>query len=217
METSPEGLENKPHTITTNLTINPSDTVIAYEGSSQGRNRRAPLSPPVQTLTAEKEFRLSAGQLMDLAPKLAACVFTAPRAGRYRGGRRKYLRSSLGVSASLWGEACRIMGRDQAALALAIVSTKVESHFTSGAGGYFAGMVRKAERGELRLERTLWALKNQKWGTTKRRTVDGWKGAGVAGAYRSHYSSPCPRSWAGRPAHVKAHGKDGFFGAIFPI
>jgi hypothetical protein len=26
-------------------------------------------------------------------------------------------------------------------------------HFTSGAGGYFAGLLRKAERGELRLER----------------------------------------------------------------
>ncbi len=29
---------------------------------------------------------------------------------------------------------------------------------------YFAGMVRKAEKGELHLERTLWALRQAKWG-----------------------------------------------------
>src|SRR5271165_1816951 len=35
VETSPEGLENEPHTINTNLTINLKDTVVAAEGSSQ--------------------------------------------------------------------------------------------------------------------------------------------------------------------------------------
>jgi hypothetical protein len=39
------------------------------------------------------------------------------------------------------------MGRDRAVLALAIVSTKSEGHFSRSAGGYFAGMVRKDERG----------------------------------------------------------------------
>jgi hypothetical protein len=34
----------------------------------------------------------------------------------------------------------------------------------AGQGGYFAGMVRKAEKGELHLERTLWALRQAKWG-----------------------------------------------------
>jgi replication initiation protein RepC len=96
------------------------------------------------------------------------------------------LRAELGVSASLWGEACRVMGREQAAVALAIVSTKPEAHFTRGAGGYFAGMVRKAERGELRLERTLWALKDQKWGAAKR-SRDGWKLMGGTGAYRTSH------------------------------
>ena len=76
-----------------------------------------------------------------------------------------WLRPELGVSVTLWGEACRAMGREQAALALAIVSAKAPEHFTRGAGGYFAGMVRKYQRGELHLERTLWALRNQKWGT----------------------------------------------------
>jgi replication initiation protein RepC len=96
------------------------------------------------------------------------------------------LRPELGISASLWGEACRAMGRDQAALALAIVSTKPAGHFTRGAGGYFAGMLRKFEKGELRLERTLWALKDQKWGAIKR-SRDGWKVTGNAGSFRSRH------------------------------
>jgi len=53
-----------------------------------------------------------------------------------------WLRPELGVSPSLWGEACRVIGREQAALALALVSTKEPGHFRSTAGGYFAGMVR---------------------------------------------------------------------------
>ncbi len=51
------------------------------------------------------------------------------------------------------------MGREGAALALAIVSAKPMKHFTRGPGGYFGGMVRKAQKGELYLEKTLWALR----------------------------------------------------------
>ena len=69
------------------------------------------------------------------------------------------LRHELGVSATLWGEACRVMGREGAALALAILSAKPAAHFTRGPGGYFGGMVRRAEKGELYLEKTLWGLR----------------------------------------------------------
>ena len=49
------------------------------------------------------------------------------------------------------------MGRDLAAVALAIVSTKEPEHFRSTPGGYFHGMVAKAKAGELHLDRTVWA------------------------------------------------------------
>jgi replication initiation protein RepC len=68
-----------------------------------------------------------------------------------------WLRHDLGVSKSLWGEACVTMGRDLAAVALAIVSTKEPQHFRSTPGGYFHGMVAKAKAGELHLDRTVWA------------------------------------------------------------
>jgi hypothetical protein len=41
-----------------------------------------------------------------------------------------WLRRELGVSTSLWGEACIALGRQQAAIAIAIVSTKPAGHFS---------------------------------------------------------------------------------------
>jgi len=73
-----------------------------------------------------------------------------------------WLRQDLGVSKPLWGEACLAMGRELAALALAIVSTKEPEHFKSSPGGYFHGMVAKHIAGELHLERTIWALRRAK-------------------------------------------------------
>jgi replication initiation protein RepC len=51
------------------------------------------------------------------------------------------------------------MGRELAAVALAIVSTKEPEHFRTSPGGYFHGMVEKAVAGELHLERSVWALR----------------------------------------------------------
>ena len=68
-----------------------------------------------------------------------------------------YLRGDLGVSKSLWAEACGTMNRYRAAVALAIVSTKDPQHFRSTPGGYFRGMVAKDKAQELHLDRTIWA------------------------------------------------------------
>ncbi len=83
-----------------------------------------------------------------------------------------WLGGELGVSPSPWAKACQIMGREMAAIAVAIVSTKDTGHFTRSAGGYFAGMVQKAERGELHLDRSLWALRGAHFGRPPRRTVN---------------------------------------------
>ena len=56
-----------------------------------------------------------------------------------------------------------------AAIALAIVSAKPEGHFTSTPGGYFNGMVARAKAGTLNLSRTVWALREAKWGKTDQR------------------------------------------------
>jgi replication initiation protein RepC len=70
-----------------------------------------------------------------------------------------WLRHDLGVSKALWGEACVAMGRENAAIAIAIVSAKPAEHFRTGPGVYFHGMVAKAKAGDLHLNRTVWGLR----------------------------------------------------------
>jgi replication initiation protein RepC len=70
-----------------------------------------------------------------------------------------WLRHDLNVSKPSWGDACLTMGRDLAAVALAILSTKDQEHFRTSPSGYFHVMIDKAKAGELHLERTVWALR----------------------------------------------------------
>ena len=65
------------------------------------------------------------------------------------------------------------MGRDLAAVALAIVSTKEPEHFRSTPGGYFHGMVAKAKAGELHLDRTVWAWRRASTAGTRNGAGEG--------------------------------------------
>src|SRR3954469_4716969 len=73
----------------------------------------------------------------------------------------------MGISRPLWGEACLAMGRECAAVAVALVSAKPAEHFRTSPGGYFHGMVAKAKAGGLNLARTLWGM-GQGEGATRR-------------------------------------------------
>jgi replication initiation protein RepC len=70
-----------------------------------------------------------------------------------------WLRHDLDASKLLWAETCLTMGREQAAIAMAVVSTKDPAHFPTTPGGCFHGMVAKAKAGELNLDRTLRAMR----------------------------------------------------------
>jgi hypothetical protein len=100
-----------------------------------------------------------------------------------------WLRHDLGVSKSLWGDACLAMGRELAAVALAIISTKEAGHFRTSPGGYFHGMVAKAKAGELHLERTVWAMRR----ASSRTTSGAGAGPGIA-VNRAGAGEDC-RSW----------------------
>jgi replication initiation protein RepC len=104
-------------------------------------------------------MRLSTDELMQLAPRLRTYLQSPRPAWPEIVDAADWLRGELGVSQSLWGEACVAMGREQAAIAIAIVSAKPTEHFRSTPGGYFHGMVAKAKAGELNLARTVWGLR----------------------------------------------------------
>jgi replication initiation protein RepC len=182
MNPNPAGPENEPHSTTTNL---PSDryidTVSAHDESSRAEaagdksETRAP-SPPPPSPSRDRQpperLRVTPAQLIELAPRLGPYVI----AGRDPDwaaivAAADWLRGELGVSTHLWHQACRAMGETQAAVALALVSTRGREHFTSSPGGYFAGMVKKFARGELHLGQTIWRLRDEKWGKRDRRSM----------------------------------------------
>ena len=163
VDSAPKEPENRPHIY--NYKSNPDpdqDTVIAAKDCS-GEGEGAGAQSPAQEQRQRPEKGMVHGIRPDELPRLT------PRLKPYL--RRPnptwpdiidaadWLRHDLGVSKSLWGDACLAMGRELAAVALAIVSTKEAEHFQTTPGGYFHGMVAKARAGELHLERTVWALR----------------------------------------------------------
>jgi hypothetical protein len=70
------------------------------------------------------------------------------------------LRSELGVSRESWGEACSVLGRSGAAVALLVTDRAAlrDDNPARSPAAYFRGLVSRAERGELRLHSTLFGL-----------------------------------------------------------
>ena len=127
-----------------------------------GQGVRQRTTPPPARTDSGTMMRLSIDELMMLAPRLRTYL-TSPRpAWPEIVDAADWLRGELGVTKSLWGEACIAMGREQAAIAIAIVSAKPLAHFRSTPGGYFHGMVMKAKTGDLNLARTVWGLRQVK-------------------------------------------------------
>jgi replication initiation protein RepC len=163
VETVPKGAENRPHIY--NYKPNPDlkkDTVIAAKGCSEdggeGSSQSPALLPPKRP---EKGMvhGIRPDEVVRLMPKLKPYLRRPNPAWPDIIDAADYLHHDLGVSKSLWGDACLTMGRELAAVALAIVSTKEPDHFRTSPGGYFYGMVDKAKAGELHLERTVWAMR----------------------------------------------------------
>jgi replication initiation protein RepC len=98
-------------------------------------------------------------ELTYLAPRLQNYLKTTSLAWPDIVEPADFLRGELGVSKSLWGEACLTMGRGKAVIAIAIVSAKDPEHFRTTPGGYFRGMVEKEKAGQLNLIRTIWGLR----------------------------------------------------------
>ena len=82
-------------------------------------------------------LRLTPDELVRLAPRLKPYLRRPDPTWPDIVDAADWLRHDLGVSKSLWGEACLAMGREQAAIALAIVSTKDPGHFRTTPGRVF--------------------------------------------------------------------------------
>lgn len=173
VDSDPLGPENRPHQYTYKPILNPkTDTVTAQEERSsatgvpvpnQAAQERRAGQPGTKRANSVRTdgtvLRLSTEELVRLAPRLRSYLTTPNPTWPAVVDAADWLRGELGVSKSLWAEACLAMGREDAAIAVAIVSAKPPDHFRSSPGGYFHGMVTKAKTGELNLAGTIWGLR----------------------------------------------------------
>jgi replication initiation protein RepC len=181
VDTNPKGPENRPHHNNYKTSSNPQeDTVMASERSKSGVARPVsldtrpgwPHEPPEaqggspQSLAARSGrtdygtvLRINPEELVQLAPRLKPYLRSSSPAWPEIVEAADWLRHDLAASKPLWGDACLLLGREQAAIALAVVSSKPPEHFTASAGSYFHGMVERAKTGQLNLARTIWGLR----------------------------------------------------------
>jgi replication initiation protein RepC len=181
VETASMGVENDAHSTTTTLPANDiNHTVIASEGCSrvEAAGPKDP-SPSKPNRLFPESLQITPTTLVELAPRLAPYMPARFNDHSWPAivEAALFLSGEMGINSTLWARATQVMGREYAAVAVAIVSTRPAGHFTSGPGGYFAGMLRKFEKdpGDLCLGRTLWKLKDDVWGKRghkERRNVD---------------------------------------------
>ncbi|MBV8894784.1 MAG: replication protein C [Acidobacteria bacterium] len=160
---TPSASKNAPHQYIYKQNSNPNkDTVTTYKAGSEPPDISVPSSTAPKTSKRPEKGnvrRIQPDELVRLAPRLKTYLHHPNPTWPEIIDAADWLRHDLDVSKPLWGNACVIMGRDLAALAIAIVSTKDPRHFRTTPGGYFHGMVQKAKAGELHLERTVWAMR----------------------------------------------------------
>lgn len=176
VDSDPKGPENRPHIYNYKTSSHPQeDTVMASKGSRSGvagadLQTSGAVSPSVQQkgqggqtdrTDSGTVLRIKPDELVRLAPRLRSYLATSSPSWPDIVEAADWLRHDLSVSKPLWGDACLAMGREQAAIALAIVSAKPEGHFTASPGSYFHGMVKRAQAGQLNLARTVWGLREK--------------------------------------------------------
>lgn len=131
---------------------------------------RAPAAPtPSSSLGHQAEPMPSPrapGRRLDLTPgELGALVpVLAPNddpSWRDLAANVEALRRAQGISHRTWAEAVADLSLPITVVLFALVVSKGEGHFTSGAGAYFAGLAAKARRGQLDFSASIRALRRR--------------------------------------------------------
>lgn len=177
VEMRPKGRMDAALITATNELLNPSDTVVALGKCSFGQDS----ANRIGIRSSEQEGRsgrsaneradrgsvlkIRPDELIRIAPRLKPYLRRTSPSWPEIVDAADWLRHDLGISKPLWGDACLTMGREQAAIAVAIVSAKPIEHFRTTPGGYFAGMVDKARAGVLHLDRTIWGIRTKNHNT----------------------------------------------------
>ncbi|WP_242140720.1 plasmid replication protein RepC [Sphingomonas sp. TREG-RG-20F-R18-01] len=139
------------------------DSVTALRERSSDRDSPAPIEPDLPVSPSNSTFKTSPIELVEMFPSTAMYV-ERPRPSwidLHRATAR--LRNDLGIRTGTWVDALDKLGADGAAVAIMITAERSARHeIRLTPGAYFAGMVTRAQRGELDLSKSLWGFRTER-------------------------------------------------------
>ena len=141
------------------LTIDPPD--LRCDSSARARSAAAPSSrPDPLTEGIEADYRTTPDELAELAPPLGLAAGSDPTWPSLLTA-AEGLRERIGIPQRAWNMAFEHLGRIGRLITLADLLTFPDNHFTGSRPAYFQGMINRAKRGELRLDRALYGMRNR--------------------------------------------------------
>ena len=126
--------------------------------SRSGSERSSSTERIRQTSSALRGFPISPIAVLQIAPSFRDFVGSANPAWSEIQEAATYVRSRLGISPHAYGQACVVLGRIEAATAIAAIAAKHDAGLIRSPGGLLRHMVDAHQNSSLRLDRTLFGL-----------------------------------------------------------
>lgn len=177
VDSNPVGPENRPlHTTTNQLNIAKANTgddepsrLGAWKVTKHNREEktRKTVTPSRNTQMGRREtraetlrrgFDVSPEFIVQIAPMFAPWIGSVRPSWGVLLDASTYVRSELGISKHAWGQACEVLGREDAVVLLATIAARHEAGTIGSPGGVMRRMVELHQEGKLRLDRTLFGL-----------------------------------------------------------
>lgn len=198
-ETAGQGAVYRGHPIHTDPSPTKKDTVSAEQACHPQAAEQSvhdspqPSGPDARADRSTAEI-VTTTELLRLAPRLRRYLTVPgpdPQWSDLIDAARTLGLREMDLCQKLWGEACQVMGRRDAAIALAFVSARPDAFFTRSPGAFFYGMVAKAKAGKLNLVGTLKGLRKatgaapsaKRAATSRGSSQNGWASTGRPGAW----------------------------------
>lgn len=160
--TNPQASKEATKTVhsTPNHTVGrPSGRPRLAEESSSGREGTAqPAGIEPSQDDALRGFPATPETILEIAPTFRDFTTSTRPKWREIVDAARLVAGSLGISQHAWGEACMVLGRPQAAVAVAVITARHSRGDVKSAGGFLRALVERHRVGTLHLDRTLYGL-----------------------------------------------------------
>jgi len=160
-ENNPSGSPESP---AIHIQTSPSEnTVHADRGCSSGHAGETSLRAMLPPSPSQSVFKVRPADLVEMFPTAAMYMRDARPGWPDIQAAAARLRHDLGIRTGTWVDAIDMLGRDGAAVAVMITAERyARNEIRLTAGAYFAGMVARARRGDLDLQKSLWGFRTER-------------------------------------------------------